>query len=258
MADALIGCTGFVGGNLLRQTHFDDLYHSRNINDIRGRRYELIVCAGARAEKWKANQDPETDRGNLQVLCDALQDAHAHKLLLISTVDVYPVPIGVDEETPIDCARATAYGRHRYELEQFLSDRFNTVVVRLPGLFGPGLRKNVVYDLLHDNQVHKIHPDSIHQFYNLNYLWADLQKVLREDLRLVNFATEPLPTAELASLVFNRSLTQPGGLTAAARYDFRSRHAMRLGGADGYLYRKDQLLADLCRFVAAEKRRDAA
>src|SRR5207248_3172600 len=87
------------------------LYHSRNINDIRGRRYELIVCAGARAEKWKANQDPETDRGNLQVLCDALQDAHAHKLLLISTVDVYPVPIGVDEETPIDCARATADSR---------------------------------------------------------------------------------------------------------------------------------------------------
>ena len=256
MADALIGCTGFVGGNLLRQTHFDDLYHSRNIATICGRRFDTIVCAGARAEKWKANEDPEADRRNLRVLTEALASAHARQVILISTVDVYPVPVDVDEGTPIDPSLVTAYGRHRYELEQFLSERFDTVVIRLPGLFGPGLRKNVVYDLLHNNQIHKINAASVYQYYNVVHLGSDVRKVLRHELRLVNFATQPLPTIELAAEVFGCQLAPSA--TAPARYDFRSRYAARLGGGAGYLYGKDQVVADLRRFVAGERQRQAA
>src|SRR5262245_360131 len=159
MADALIGSTGFVGGNLLRQAHFDGLYHSRNVADLRGRAYDTVVCAGARAEKWKANQDPDADRRGLQSLFDAIDAVTASRFVLISTVDVYPSPVGVDEDSPIDPAAASAYGRHRYELEEFVRARFREhLVVRLPGLFGPGLKKNVIFDLLHDNQVEKIHP----------------------------------------------------------------------------------------------------
>jgi nucleoside-diphosphate-sugar epimerase len=258
MAEALIGCTGFVGGNLLRQAAFDDLYHSRNIADIRGRRYERLVCAGARAEKWKANQDPEGDRRGLRVLTDALEHVEARQVILISTVDVYPEPVGVDEDTPIDAARATAYGRHRFELEQFCTARFDTLVVRLPGLFGPGLRKNVIYDLLNNNQVHKINAANAYQYYNLDRLWADVQTALRLGLRTVNFATEPVATAEVAARCFGRALPAPAVLQAGVQYDFRSRHASRFGGSGGYLYHRDQVLAELQRFVAAEQGRRAA
>src|SRR5262249_17224837 len=92
MADALIGSTGFVAANLLRQARFDDLYHHRNIADIRGRRYDTVVCAGARAEKWKANQAPEADREGIRALTDALEHVAARRFILISTVDVYPQP----------------------------------------------------------------------------------------------------------------------------------------------------------------------
>jgi hypothetical protein len=44
--DALIGHSGFVGTNLHRQRPFDYLYNSKNIGDICGRSFELIVCAG--------------------------------------------------------------------------------------------------------------------------------------------------------------------------------------------------------------------
>ena len=55
---ALIGNTGFVGGNLLRQQPFDALFNSKNIDDIAGRSFDLVVCAGVRAEKWlKLNAD---------------------------------------------------------------------------------------------------------------------------------------------------------------------------------------------------------
>ena len=65
---ALIGYTGFVGGNLSAQRPFDALYNSSNIDDIAGRAFDLIVCAGARAEKWKANADPERDLANIESL----------------------------------------------------------------------------------------------------------------------------------------------------------------------------------------------
>jgi nucleoside-diphosphate-sugar epimerase len=258
MADALVGYTGFVGGNLLRQARFEGQYNSRNIDDIRGRRYDTIVCAGAPAEKWKANQQPEADRQNLERLAEALAHARARRLVLISTVDVYPTPTGVDEDAPIDAEKATAYGRHRYRLEQYLAGRFDTLVVRLPGLFGPGLRKNVVYDLLHDNQVHKINPDSVYQYYDVTRLWRDVQVAEGAGLRLLNVATEPVPTAEMAAVAFGRTLPALDPPAAAARYDFRSRHAALFGGSGGYLIGKAEVLAALRGFVTGERQRAAA
>ena len=107
---ALIGYTGFVGSNLLRQMSFKDLYHSKNIEELGGKSYDLLVCAGAPAEKWKANQDPGKDLENIRRLMDCLGRAKARKIILISTVDVYPVPCGVDEDSRIDPVLANAYG----------------------------------------------------------------------------------------------------------------------------------------------------
>lgn len=254
MASALIGHTGFVGGNLARQHRFEDSYNSRNIDEIAGRHYELIVCAGAPAEKWKANKDPDADLAALGRLMRPLSSATASKVVLISTVDVYPVPIGVDERTVIDAARSTPYGRHRYQLETFMCERFDTLVLRLPALFGPGLKKNAVYDLLHDNLVSAIHADSVFQFYAVSRLWGDLERFMAARIPLVNVATEPVSMREVAAAAFglefdNRPSTPP------ARYDFRTVYAERFGGRDGYLLTKQQVLGDLAAFVQTERER---
>src|SRR3954465_333998 len=175
MANALIGYTGFVGGNLLRQATFEGRYNSRNVDSIAGQTYDLVVCAGAPADKWKANRNPEADGKAIGRLTAALEQVNAAQVVLISTVDVYPEPFEVDEGTELDSERATPYGRHRFGLEVFLAARFNTLVVRLPGLYGEGLKKNVIHDLLHDDHQEVIHADSAYQFYGLQRLWADVQ-----------------------------------------------------------------------------------
>jgi len=43
---ALIGYTGFIGSNLKESETFDDFYNSKNIQDIEGKKYELIVSTG--------------------------------------------------------------------------------------------------------------------------------------------------------------------------------------------------------------------
>ena len=99
---ALIGVTGFVGGNLQQQMAFDAGFHSRNIDTMAGGDYSLVVCAGAPAEKWRANQAPEADQASLARLTAALEQVQADRVVLVSTVDVYPSPVAVDEAAPID------------------------------------------------------------------------------------------------------------------------------------------------------------
>jgi hypothetical protein len=251
---ALIGHTGFVGGNLARQHSFDDCYHSRNIDDIAGRSYDLIVCAGAPAQKWLANKDPVSDRAALDRLMTPLRTVQTARFILISTVDVYPSPVDVDEASPIDLTTQHAYGKHRYELEQFVRASFPCLIVRLPGLFGEGLKKNIIYDFLHQNQVANIHAQSSFQFYGLDSLWRDIGIAATSGVDLINFATEPVTVGEVASEAFGFELTQtPPG--PPARYDFRSRHAALYGGSGGYLYSRELVLEALRAFVRSERKR---
>jgi nucleoside-diphosphate-sugar epimerase len=245
---ALVGHTGLVGSNLRRQAPFDALYHRASIESIAGRSFDLLVCAAAPAQKWLANADPAADRANLARLLGCLAQVRAREVVLISTVDVFPDPVEVDEESPIEAARQHPYGRHRHELERELASRFPTRIVRLPALFGDGLKKNVVYDLLHDNQVEKIHADSLFQFYDLDRLWMDVQVARAAGLGLVHLATEPTSVRDVARAVLGREFdNRPPG--AAARYDMRSHYADLFGGRDGYLMTRGQVLARLAAFT---------
>src|SRR6266404_4607236 len=155
MASALIGHTGTVGGSLLDATSFTDLYNSANVAALAGRGYDLMVCSGAPASKWKANQDPAADLANLQALMTALNEVSVEQFILISTVDVFARPVQVDEASPVRSMDVDPYGRHRRLLEEFVQARFSgAMIVRLPGLFGKRLKKNFIYDLLHGNALH--------------------------------------------------------------------------------------------------------
>jgi hypothetical protein len=138
-------------------------------------------------------------------------------------------------------------------LEELCEDRFGAQVLRLPGLFGPGLKKNAVYDLLHDNQVEKIHPASTYQFYDVRALWDDAEKAHRAGIRLLHLSTEPLSMGEIAARCFGRELSTPAG--APARYDLRSRHAELWGGRGGYLRSREEILRGLEQFVREERGR---
>jgi hypothetical protein len=253
VARALIGHTGFVGGNLLRQGRYGDLYNSSNIGEIAGRRFELVVSAGCKAAKWIANREPEADRAGIEVLMRALERVQADRFVLISTIDVFASPIGVDESALPDAAAGQAYGRHRLELERFVRARFpQALIVRLPGLFGAGLKKNLIYDFLHDNRIDLIHPEGVFQYYDLAQIEADVQRCLAAELPLVHFATEPLATRELAREAFGRELASAPP-APAPRYDFWTRHARVWGRSGCYLATRGEVLAQLRAFVARER-----
>lgn len=252
--DALIGHTGFVGSTIARQRTFDAKYHSRDITSMTSRQFDTCVCAGVRAEKWKANRDPQADKAGIEKLVSVLETVRIRHLILISTVDVYPVPVGVDETSPIDVGQAHPYGRHRLELERRCTDLFDCTIVRLPALFGRGLKKNALFDLLHDNEVEKIHPDSTFQFYDVARVWSDVERVCAAGIALANLTTQPLAMRVVAEKAFARSLF-PGPNAKPAHYDVRSKCAAGMGGRAGYWYDSQEVLSSLTRFVAEERER---
>jgi hypothetical protein len=252
---ALIGHTGFVGSNLTSQNRFGHLYRSTNIDEIAGNSFDLVVCAGVPAVKWWANKNPEADWENIQKLLRNLERVKARQFLLVSTIDVYPKPNGVAEKDDPAGQENHAYGRHRYAIESFVRERFQDhSIVRLPGLFGPGLKKNVIYDLMHDNCLDAINPASAFQYYDLRRLWGDLQEVLASRIPVVNFATEPIATGEIIDRFF-RGKEVGAKAAPLANYDFRTDHAEKLGRGSGpYLQNKNQVLADLGDWLSAEKK----
>ena len=251
---ALIGYTGFVGGTLHRAQAFDVLANSKTIGDLRGRRFDLVVCAGVPAVKWLANKEPEADRASIATLTDTLSTVQAREFVLISTIDVYLDPsVPNDEDDPIDAASNHPYGKHRRELEQWVVDRFpNSRVVRLPALFGQGLKKNVIFDLMHGNLTSAVNPASAFQWYPLRRLHEDLEQIRREDIRLINLFPEPIRTSDIVHAFF------PGASVGAERlpapsYNLRTKHADRFGGPPGYLAGQTAVLGELAAFIAQER-----
>lgn len=251
MTRALIGYTGFVGGNLASGGGYSALFNSQNVGEMRGRHFAEIVCAGVASAKWLANRDPEADRRAIAALTDVLETVVADRFVLISTIDVYPVTDSGENEDAALAGRANhAYGQHRLALEEWVRDRFASArIVRLPALFGPGLKKNALYDLLTGNMIDRINPAATFQWYDVTRLAADLALVARHDLRLVNLFTAPLAMADIIDRLF------PGAPIAAAaepapHYRLTTKHAALFGGAGGFIADAPACLAAIAAFVA--------
>jgi len=254
MSNALIGYSGFVGTTLLKQSSFDCLYRSTNIGEIKGKHFDIVVCAGAPAQKWIANREPAGDREKIEGLITHLKSMTCKTLVLISTVDVFKNPIGVDEVTSVEESGLHAYGLHRRLLEQFVESHFSRyLIVRLPGLVGPGLRKNVIFDLLNDNNLQAIDSRGVFQFYPMVNLWYDIQAALDSGLKLVHLTAEPISVAEVSSQGFGMPFEQVQ-VNIPASYDMRTRHAQIFSTSGHYQYSRRETIQAVRAYAQSEPR----
>lgn len=246
--DALIGYTGFVGHNLAAQHNFNYQYNSQNIKAINNKTFDLVVCAGARGTKWLANKFPEDDLSTIQKLIASLTHIRCRKFVLISTIDVYTTPVGGDESN-IDFQMTMPYGLHRHLLEKTVIKQFpNHLIIRLPGLFGDGLKKNPVFDFMQHHNLEQIHQDGIYQYYFLDHLWNDIEKAIINNISVLNVATEPVTIQEISMACRNKSFLNNLS-TSAPHYDCHSKFAALWEKSDQYLYLKDTVLDEMRSFA---------
>ena len=89
----------------------------------------------------------------------------------------------------------------------------------------------------------------IFQYYNLKYLYKNIQTAIENGVKVMNIATEPVTIAEIYKAItgeeFVNELSNP-----VPHYDFRTENFEIFGGKDGYIQTKEFVLADIKEFIA--------
>jgi hypothetical protein len=200
----IVGYTGFVGLNLLQFYKFDEFYNSKNFETIKNKHFEILFFCGIPAVKWYANKNPKLDFDMINNIKNILSTITCNKFILISTIDVYDVinsDVLLNEDYQYNPENNHTYGKNRLLFENFIIEKFKQYhIIRLPALFGKGLKKNIIYDLINNNQINNISLKSFFQWYNLDRLCDDIKIIINNNINICNLFSEPLQTIEIVKL----------------------------------------------------------
>ena len=205
---ALVGYTGFVGSNIyaVAGNQIQRVYNSKNIQEAYGTQPDLLIYAGLRAEKYLANNAPEKDMELIREAESNIEKINPEKLVLISTIDIFKEPRGVDENSIVETTGLHPYGYDRYQLELWVRDHFpDALIIRLPGLFGKNLKKNFIYDFINvipfmlkepkfdelsaiDGSLLEFYEKQDNGFYKVKVLGDDEKPLLKNKFRSLGFS----------------------------------------------------------------------
>lgn len=87
-----------------------------------------------------------------------------------------------------------------------------------------------------------------YQFYNLSYLWEHITIALKNNIRILNLATEPISISELYQYIkkekFINEITEN-----IPNYNFKTKYDNIYNGKNGYIFDKKYVLEDIAKFV---------
>ena len=89
---------------------------------------------------------------------------------------------------------------------------------------------------------------SVYQFYPLSRLWRDIEIALKNDLKLLNLATEPVQISELYSYLTGKTFINELS-NIPANYDFQTKFAKLFGGDGSYLIDKNAVMKSIADFI---------
>ena len=242
----LVGNTGFVGKNLKEKIVFDYEFNSSNIEKLKECKPNSdIYLSCLPATKWKVNQNLHQDIKNINKIIGVIKNNKYNNVYLISTIDVYSdSPLEVDEDYKPNFSSIN-YGSNRLFFEYYLKeviDFKNFYIFRLPALFGKYLKKNVIFDLINNNQLEKINLNSYYQWYDINDLANHIKQFSSFDGEVFNLFTEPIHTYDIVKTFFPDKKIGYFGNTI--KYNYKTKYSK-----DGYIYNHKESLYKIGSFL---------
>lgn len=257
----IVGYTGFVGSNLLQFYKFDEFYNSKNFINAQNKHFDILFFSGIPAVKWYANKYPEDDYEIIENIKNVLKTITCKKIILISTIDVYDKTDSINvlnEDYMCDFENNHTYGKNRFLFEKFISKQFDDFhIVRLPALFGKGLKKNIIYDLINNNQIENIPLNSSFQWYNLDRLGNDLKIIIENNIKVCNLFTEPINTIKIIELfdkIYNKNykfnIEYIGNSSTKIIYDIKTKYSSLFNSKIvNYICDKNIVLNEIEKFL---------
>lgn len=87
-----------------------------------------------------------------------------------------------------------------------------------------------------------------YQFYNLAYLWKHISIALKNNIKILNLATEPISIEELYKYIKNSTFINEIS-DNIANYNFKTKYDYIYNGKNGYIFKKDFILEDIKKFI---------
>jgi nucleoside-diphosphate-sugar epimerase len=174
----IFGAAGFVGSAFVHYCQAGGLPYAavthETYRDWVGQPSDLFINAAGNSGKRLSMADPlrDFDR-NVRDTLQSLLNFPAARYVYISSIDVYndcAQPTHNAESASIQPARLSRYGLGKYLAEQLVR-RYaaQSLIVRLGGMVGPGLRKNAVYDV---TQLGRLFVDADSEYQYLHTAWV--------------------------------------------------------------------------------------
>lgn len=88
----------------------------------------------------------------------------------------------------------------------------------------------------------------VYQFYNLQYLYKDIQIAIKNDIKTLNIATQPVEIGHLYKALCGKEFVNHLAKDVPF-YDFRTKYSEVFSGSEGYLYSGQFIKEDIKKFV---------
>ena len=194
---------GFVGKLIASQLHVNNSYTRTNLDSLPNLSHDTIILAAPTGNRIVVNQDPIRDLDDCAGIVDALKRTQFNRIVYISTVDVF---------------LESRYGQNRLWLERQIQQFPNHIILRLPSLCDPSIKKNVLFDLANRQWLEKVSLDSMIQWYPPNRLAQDITYVINNNIAELNLVSAPVCNRDIVSKFTPDLLEQLEKNTATAVY----------------------------------------
>lgn len=242
----LIGNTGLIGQTIKDHINFDLEFNSSNIESIKD--YVIDGCdiylSCLPATKWLVNQEPVKDYNNILNIYNIISKYKFNKIILFSTIDVYYNSPLMTTESFKPYVKNIDYSSNRliFELLIYNLNYQNIQIFRLPSLFGDRIKKNILFDLLNNNQITKINFNSKYQWLNLKNLYSYMI-AYKNTNGIINLFPEPVDSMEIAKIF--KINTDSIRYSNEIIYNYRTIYSK-----SGYIQSKNDSLIEIKRFIS--------
>jgi len=170
--------------------------------------HDTIILAAPTGNRIVVNQDTIRDLDDCTSIVDALKRTQFNRIVYISTVDVFV---------------ESNYGQNRLWLEQQIQQFPNHIILRLPSLCDPSIKKNVLFDLANRQWLEKVSLESDIQWYPTNRLAQDITYAIEHNISELNLVSAPVCNRDIVSKFAPDLLKRLGCNTATpVYYDIKS------------------------------------
>lgn len=160
----VLGGSGFIGSNLVnffKINNFDVIsITKKNYKNYMNTKCDLFINSNGNSKKYFANINPRKDF-DLNVIStkNSLFDFKYDRYVYLSSIDVYgdfKKKINTNENFKINKTNLSNYGFSKLVSEELVEKYClkNFLILRLGGVLGSNLKKNPIFDIMSNQQLH--------------------------------------------------------------------------------------------------------